>query len=189
MLSMQKGTPTALDNDGAPVTTFTAAIGWDSTATGKKGIAGAFARRKGADLDLVVIALDEKNRPLACCSFESPDIMGMHHSGDNTTGEGDGDDETVTVDLEKLPGQVVSVLVAATGFKGAGFDKVGSLFYRVVDTSGGQAKDLTGEVFVPIVAKKNAVTLAKVSRANGPWRIETLGDLKKVKTWRDLASR
>ena len=147
------------------------------------------ARRKGSDLDLVVIALDEKGRPLACCSFESPDIMGMHHSGDNTTGDGDGDDETASVELAQLPDQVVSLLVAATGFKGAGFEMIGSLFYRVIDTSSGQEHDLTGEVYVPIVAKKNAVTLARVSRANGPWKIETLGDLKKVKTWRDLASR
>ena len=54
--------------------------------------------------------------------------------------------------------------MTATSFKRENFDKVGSLFHRVVDTSGGQHIYITGEVFVPIIEKDNAVTLAKVKR-------------------------
>lgn len=187
MLSLTKGQPIALDNNGTPVTQFHAAIGWDMTASGKKGIGGALARRKGVDLDLAVVALDANKQPLACCGFDTPDVMGMHHTGDNKSGKGAGDDEVAIVDLTKLPGQVESLLVAATSFKGGGFDKVGSLYYRIVDSSGGQETDLTGEVFVPIVPQYNAVVLAKVSRQpSGGWKIETRGDMGTASYWRDL---
>ncbi len=188
MLSLVKGTPTPLDNNGTPVRTFIAAVGWDVTAKGKKGLGGALARRKGVDLDLAVVALDGAKQPLACCGFDTPDVMGMHHTGDNKSGKGAGDDETAHVDLTKLPGQVQQLLVAATSFKGENFDKVGALYYRIIDTSSGSEVDITGEVYVPIVAQYNAVILAKVVRQGDGWRIETRGDLGRATYWRDLAN-
>src|SRR3546814_8184235 len=57
----------------------------------------------------------------------------IRHSGDNLTGEGDGDDETIAIDLTKLPTNVETLVLTVTSFRGQTFDKVKNAFGRVID--------------------------------------------------------
>ncbi|MDR8326040.1 tellurium resistance protein TerZ, partial [Acinetobacter baumannii] len=55
------------------------------------------------------------------------------HSGDNLTGEGDGDDEIIRVDLTKLPANVEYLAFTVNSFRGQSFNDVDNAFCRVVD--------------------------------------------------------
>jgi stress response protein SCP2 len=68
----------------------------------------------GADLDASVIALDSSGKHIATMYFGQKEALkefGVSTSGDNTTGEGDGDDEVVTVDIAGLKNPKDGMLV------------------------------------------------------------------------------
>lgn len=70
----------------------------------------------GSDLDVSVIVLDANGKRLDMVYFDPNSLTapGLTHSGDNRTGEGDGDDETVTIDLSAIRGD--SAIVALTSY-------------------------------------------------------------------------
>src|ERR1043166_8910426 len=58
--------------------------------------------------------------PVRLAGLDSLDPMGngsLVHSGDNQTGRGDGDDETVTVEFSRIPPQITSIVFVAAAFK------------------------------------------------------------------------
>src|SRR5476651_2625398 len=92
-INLQKG---QRENINAPK--FTIGLGWDTNAS---STGSAF------DLDASVFILGENKRLLSDAHFvfynnlKSPDGA-VEHTGDNLTGEGDGDDEQIKVDLSKI---------------------------------------------------------------------------------------
>lgn len=63
--------------------------------------------------------------------------LAVKHSGDNQTGEGDGDDETITIDLEALPFDIFEILFVITIYQGEenqqNFGLVNNAFIRIVN--------------------------------------------------------
>lgn len=63
----------------------------------------------------------------------------MTHTGDNRTGEGDGDDEQVVVDFSKIPAHIHRIGITVTIYDGDGrgqnFGQVSNAFVRVVDAA------------------------------------------------------
>lgn len=61
----------------------------------------------------------------------------VHHHGDNLTGEGEGDDEQITIDLKALPSKYDSIVIGVTIYQGASrgqsFGMINNTFIRVVD--------------------------------------------------------
>ena len=57
----------------------------------------------------------------------------IEHSGDNLTGEGDGDDETIHVDLQRLPGTIQHLVFTVNSFRGQTFDQVENAYCRILD--------------------------------------------------------
>lgn len=109
-----------------------AAAGWDPSDSNKT-----------MDLDLAVFALDANNKTVGgkdgfiyFGNKESADGS-IKHSGDNLTGDGEGDDEQIGIDLEKLPTTVTKIAVvlaiyqAAT--KGQNLSDLKNSFVRVVN--------------------------------------------------------
>ena len=65
------------------------------------------------------------------------------HSGDNRTGEGDGDDESIQVNLEQLPAGVKHLVFTVNSFTGQNFEAVENAYCRIVDeVSGKEARNI-----------------------------------------------
>jgi len=64
---------------------------------------------KGLDLDVAGVFFDEKHNELGAVCGEQVQLFGATHSGDNQTGSGSGDDETITVDLGQIPDHVAQI--------------------------------------------------------------------------------
>ena len=93
--------------------------------------------------------------------------------GDNLTGDGDGDDEVMLVDLQRVPAHVTTVIFTVTSYRGHTFEQVSNAFCRLVDsTTNSELARYTlqgGMAFTGMV-------MAKVYRVNGEWKLQAIGE-------------
>ncbi|MBO5287491.1 MAG: TerD family protein [Clostridia bacterium] len=99
------------------------------------------------------------------------------HTGDNRTGEGDGDDEQILVDLSMVPGNISRIDFTATIYdgeeRGQNFGQVSNAYIRIVDATTGNELiryDL-GEDF----SIETAVVVGSLYRHNGEWKFSAVG--------------
>ncbi|MCU1406034.1 MAG: TerD family protein [Glaciihabitans sp.] len=178
-LSLQK-------SDGGALTEVSLGLGWDAAA--KKG--GFFSRGGGSiDLDASAILLDASKNVIDSVWFgnlKSADGS-IQHSGDNLTGDGDGDDEKIQVDLTRVHPQVQTIVLVVTSYQGQTFDKVANVFARVVDISGGRTTEVVRYDLSDTGTKTGSV-IAKLARSGSGWSITALGNPANGKTAKDLVS-
>ena len=97
----------------------------------------------------------------------------VQHQGDNRTGAGDGDDETVMVDLTRVPAHVTTIFFIVTSYEGQTFEQVDNAFARLVDhTTNTELARYTlagGMAFTGMV-------MAKVFREGGNWKLQAIGE-------------
>lgn len=109
-------------------------LGWEPAKA--KGFLGKlFGGDTAIDLDASCVVLDGSKQPLDLvwfCQLES-NCGHIQHSGDNRTGEGEGDDETITVDLERLASNIKHLVFTVNSFTGQNFNDVGNAYCRIVD--------------------------------------------------------
>lgn len=101
----------------------------------------------------------------------------VEHMGDNLTGEGNGDDEQVKVDLSKVPANVSRVVFTVTIYdadtRRQNFGQVSNSFIRVVDEKTNEELiryDL-GEDF----SIETAIVVGEIYRNNGEWKFNAIG--------------
>lgn len=183
-VSLSKGQKISLSKDGAPLTRIFMGLGWD---VAKKGglLGGLFGGSGDIDLDASCLAFDDSGKLVGEIWFRA--LKGMDgaivHTGDNLTGAGDGDDETIKVDLSKLAGSVKSLVFTVNSFRGQTFDKVAHAYCRVVDEVSGKelAKFTLGET-----GSHTGLVMAKIYRHNGEWKIHAVGEKTSGRTFHDM---
>ena len=96
-----------------------------------------FGGSDSIDLDASCVLLDASGSVVDTVWFRNlkSNCGSVQHSGDNLTGEGDGDDEVITVDLTRLPAKVEYLAVTVNSFRGQTFDEVDNAFCRIIDQS------------------------------------------------------
>ena len=102
---------------------------------------------------------------------------GVEHLGDNLTGEGEGDDEQIKIDLSAVPASVEKIDFTVTIYEAEerrqNFGQVSNAFIRVVDETTGTELiryDL-GEDF----SIETAVVVGELYRNNGEWKFNAIG--------------
>ena len=102
---------------------------------------------------------------------------GVEHMGDNLTGEGDGDDEEIRIDLSKIPASVDRIAFTVTIYdydvRRQNFGQVSNAFIRIVDDGSGTELiryDL-GEDF----SVETALVVGELYRNNGEWKFNAIG--------------
>lgn len=160
---------------GGGLTKVFLGLGWDPVKS-KGGLFGGLFGGGGdsIDLDASCLMFDEQKQLVDTVWFRQLQSRdgSIKHSGDNLTGDGDGDDEVINVDLTRIPSNVKTLVFAINSFRGQTFDKVESAFCRLVDASKNQ------EMARYTLSDKTPVTaqiMAKVYRENGEWMMQALG--------------
>jgi len=104
------------------------------------------------------------------------------HNGDNLTGAGDGDDETISIDLNKIPFDINKVMFILSIYrgeeKGQQMSSVRNGYIRMINTSNGQ--EMLRYEISPDVAESQGETGMRVASLNreGPkWHFEAVGEL------------
>lgn len=101
----------------------------------------------------------------------------VKHLGDNRTGEGEGDDEQITVDLSQVPAAIDKIDFTVTIYeadeRGQNFGQVSNAYIRIVDEATGEELiryDL-GEDF----SVETAVVVGELYRHAGEWKFNAIG--------------
>ncbi|GHI40522.1 TerD family protein [Streptomyces violascens] len=180
MITLTKETGPA-DLDG--VTHLSLGVSWDPTAGSSGGVVGLLRRKAGTDLDLIAIAMQGAD-PVRLAGLDSLDPMGngsMVHSGDNQTGRGDGDDETVTVEFARIPANITSIVFVAAAFKkGSSFQKARNISFKVYDATGGSSQQVA-DIWPSLLTQDNGCAVAKATRAGASWKLEVINVTGKIK--------
>ncbi|MFI9275130.1 TerD family protein [Kitasatospora sp. NPDC052896] len=171
-VSLSKGGNVSLTKEAPGLTAVVVGLGWDARTT------------TGAEFDLDASALlcTEAGKVAKDADFvffnnlRSPDGS-VEHTGDNLTGEGEGDDETIKVNLAAVPAGVakivfpVSIYDAETRLQN--FGQVRNAYIRVVNQAGGQEiarYDLTEDA-----STETAMVFGELYRNAGEWKFRAIG--------------
>lgn len=97
------------------------------------------------------------------------------HSGDNLTGDGDGDDEVVHIDLSVVPANIEKITFTVTihdaEARGQNFGMVSNAFIRVFNDSGELIRYDLGEDF----SIETALVVGELYRHSGEWKFAAIG--------------
>ncbi|HIG8123454.1 TPA: TerD family protein, partial [Klebsiella pneumoniae] len=158
-------------------------LGWDPVK--KKGLFGSiFGGNDSIDLDAGCVLLDAAGNKIDTIWFRKlkSSCGSVVHSGDNLTGEGDGDDEIIRVDLTKLPANVEYLAFTVNSFRGQSFNDVDNAFCRVVDQTN---KELARYQLTEQGAH-TGIIIASLRRNNGNWDFTAHGKASGGRTIDDM---
>jgi len=136
----------------------------------------------GFDLDSFAFLLKDGKRlttdPKGCvCYFGNLTLPGVKHSGDNLTGAGDGDDETITVTFADLPADCTEVIIGVNIFNAGtrNFGAVKNAFARIYDKADVTKASIVKYDLSEDYSSNNAVIFGKLYKHNGEWKFQALG--------------
>lgn len=185
-ISLQKSQSVSLAKEARDgLTTIKLGVGWD---VAKGGFFGKLLGGGGEiDLDASCITFDAGKTVLESVWFgKLTNASGtIRHSGDNLTGEGEGDDESIAIDLAGLDPKVEYIVLTVNSFRGQTFDKVANAFGRVVDTRSGRE---LARFDISDSGPHTGLILASLSRNGGQWDFKAIGERAGGRTVNDLSA-
>lgn len=171
-VSLAKGGNVSLSKEEPGLTHILIGLGWDTRTT------------DGTDFDLdasaFLLGAGDKVRGDADFIFynnlRSADGS-VEHTGDNRTGEGDGDDEALKVELGRVPTDVQKIAVSVTIHEGEArrqsFGMVSNAFIRVVNDATG--REIARYDLSEDASTETAMIFGEVYRHNGEWKFRAVG--------------
>lgn len=203
MIDLQKGERFNLSKEGSSLTKLRLGLGWspiqkskEEKTTKKKGFfASLFSKKEepasyntsifapNIDIDASVYMLDKNDKMI---NGESLIFYGnlkskcgsVRHSGDNLTGSGSGDDETIFVDLNQVPEKIEKLLFVVNIYscmaRSQHFGMISDAYINLYDDRSNTivAKYSLSDDY----DKLTAINVAEVYRKNGEWRFKALGE-------------
>lgn len=171
-VSLAKGGNVSLTKIAPSLTAVAVGLGWDIRST------------TGADFDLDASALlcgaDGKviddSHFVFFNNLRSPDGS-VEHTGDNLTGEGEGDDEVINVDLAQLAPTVEKVVFPVSIYdaqnRQQSFGQVINAFIRIVDR--GTGSELARYDLTEDASSETAMVFGELYRRDGEWKFRAIG--------------
>jgi tellurium resistance protein TerD len=171
-VSLTKGGNVSLSKEAPGLTAVTVGLGWDvRTTTGTE-----------FDLDASAIVVGADGKVLSDKHFiffnnkTSPDGT-VEHTGDNLTGEGEGDDEQIKVNLAGLPAEVDKVVFPVSIYdadsRSQSFGQVRNAFIRVINQSG--AAEIARYDLTEDASTETAMVFGELYRNGADWKFRAVG--------------
>lgn len=172
-INLEKGQKISLAKEaGGELTSVVMGLGWD--AVKKRGFLG-FGGGGEIDLDASCFLFDEQNelRDLVYFGQLRSQDGSIQHSGDNRTGEGDGDDEQIAVALTRIPAHIKTLVFTVSNYTGQDFSKVENAYCRLINGQNGQE---IARYNLSAQGNHTAQIMAKIYRHNGEWKMHAIGE-------------
>ena len=173
-ISLQKETQSTLGN-------VMMGLGWDQKKP--EGFwATLFSSGTAIDLDASCLMLDADKKLVDVVWFRQLNSKdgSIHHSGDNRTGAGEGDDEQIRVDLPHVPPQVHHLIFTINSFTGQSFATIQNAFCRLVDSKTGKE---IARYNLGAGGKYTAQIMARLYRHEGDWKMHAIGEVSDGRTF------
>ena len=171
-ISLTKGQNVSLSKTDPSLKNVLVGLGWDARSTDGQDF----------DLDASVFMATENGKVPSDRHFifynqlVSP-CGGVEHTGDNLTGDGDGDDESVIVQLDKVESNIKSLFITVTihdaEARRQNFGQVSNAFVRIVNNDTGDEIvrfDLSEDY-----STETAMVFGEIYRHNGEWKFRAIG--------------
>ena len=171
-VSLNKGGNVSLTKEAPGLTAVLVGLGWDARTT------------SGADFDLDASALmvGTSGKILSDAHFvffnnlTSPDGS-VEHLGDNLTGEGEGDDEEIKIDLVAVPPEVDRIVITVSIYdaetRQQSFGQVRNAYIRVVNQA--DNAEVTRYDLSEDASTETAMIFGEVYRNNADWKFRAVG--------------
>ncbi|MDR1084013.1 MAG: TerD family protein [Deltaproteobacteria bacterium] len=171
-VSLAKGGNLSLSKEAPGLKEIFVGLGWDARAT------------NGADFDLDASAFLLKangkirngNDFIFYNNLKSPDCS-VVHTGDNRTGDGEGDDEVIKINLTKIPQEIArlsfTVTIHEADIRRQNFGMVSNAFIRVVNQDGG--KEIARYDLSEDMSTETAMVFGEIYRHQGEWKFKAVG--------------
>ncbi|WP_072690781.1 TerD family protein [Rhodococcus marinonascens] len=171
-VSLTKGGNVSLTKEAPNLTAVAVGLGWDARST-----TGA-----GFDLDASAIGTGADKKVVSDQHFvffnnlRSPDGS-IEHAGDNTTGEGEGDDEVINVNLATVPADIESIVFPVSIYdaetRAQSFGQVRNAYIRVVDKANGT--ELARYDLSEDASTETAMVFGELYRSGADWKFRAIG--------------
>lgn len=166
MISLEKGQKIDLTKGNEGLSKIKIGLGWDIDKTNSGSI----------DLDsaIALVGEDKKtDKESNFIFFGRLNGKGVKHNGDNTTGEGDGDDESIDINLSEIEESVKYIQVHIVSYTGQNFGVVDNTFVRIVNNDNNEelARYDMGEDY----STSKRLHVADIYRHNGEWKVQAIG--------------
>ncbi|CAE7475854.1 terZ, partial [Symbiodinium pilosum] len=153
-----------------------ACLGWDVSSDAGGDV----------DLDVSAVVVGGDGCVRGAVFFGELEGWALTHSGDNLTGEGDGDDEVITANLQEIPVDIQQVVFVVNVYtRGVTFEKVSNAYCRILDSSG---EEMARYVLHEGRGERGLI-MARLFRENGEagsrWGFQALGSFCRGQTWKD----
>ena len=153
---------------------FTVGLGWDTNQ---------FETNVDFDLDASIFILGEDKKLLSENHFifynnlKCPNEA-VVHTGDNLTGEGEGDDESIKIDLSKIDPTASEICIVVTVHdaeeRSQNFGQVHNSFIRVLDNTDKDSELMKFELDEDF-STETAVEFGRIYKRNEEWKFEAIG--------------
>lgn len=171
-ISLNKGERLSLSKEAPNLKKVLVGLGWDARAT------------DGVDFDLdasaFMLGTDGKVRSEADFIFynQLKSACGsVQHTGDNRTGAGEGDDEALMVDLNRVPADVQKIVFTVTiheaDTRRQNFGQVGNAFIRLVNAE--TNTEVARYDLAEDASTETAMIFGELYRHSGEWRFVAVG--------------
>ncbi len=171
-VSLSKGGNVSLTKEAPNLTAVVVGLGWDARTT------------TGSDFDLDASALltNEAGKVLSDQHFvffnnlRSPDGS-VEHTGDNLTGEGEGDDEVINVNLAGVPADIVKIVFPVSIYEAESrqqsFGQVRNAYIRVLNAA--DQRELARYDLTEDASTETAMVFGELYRHGGEWKFRAIG--------------
>ena len=171
-ISLTKGQNVSLSKTDPSLKNVLVGLGWDARSTDGQDF----------DLDASVFMATENGKVPSDRHFifynqlVSP-CGGVEHTGDNLTGDGDGDDESVIVRLDKVESNIKSLFITVTihdaEARRQNFGQVSNAFVRIVNND--TSEEIVRFDLSEDYSTETAMVFGEIYRHNGEWKFRAIG--------------
>jgi len=185
-ISLQKGQKVDLTKGNAGLSQIMIGLGWDPVEQKKGGLLGGLlggGKAQEIDCDASVLMLNENgklvsNKNLIYFGNLRSGDGSVWHTGDNITGDGDGDDEEIIAILSKIPENIQKLLFVVNIYDAAkrnqDFGMIQNAFIRVVNMN--DKKELIRYNLTENYAGKTALIVGEIYRHGNEWKFGAIGE-------------
>ena len=194
-ISLVKGQKVSLTKEKPGLSEIFVGLGWDEVQQDSGFLGSLFGKKQDIDCDASVYLLKGGK-------LKSEDDMvffnnlkhksgAVTHHGDNLTGGGDGDDEQISISLQKVPAEYDRIVIAVNIYKASErkqhFGLVQNAFIRVVDKS--TNTEICRYNLTDDYSGKTGAIFGEVYREGGEWKFGAVGEGIQASYISDIAKR
>ncbi|PGZ94742.1 stress protein [Bacillus pseudomycoides] len=192
---LEKGQKIDLTKGKPGLTKLQVGLGWDPLEKSGGFLSSLFGSKTNIDCDASVIMLENdrflNKHDLIYFGNKLSSCGSIVHSGDNLTGEGAGDDETIFVELQKVPSRINRLIFVVNIYdcvnRRQDFGMIRNAYIRIQNPQ--THEELVRYNLTDNYGGKTTLIAGEIYRDNGEWKFSAIGDGAQAKNLSEIVTR